>query len=299
MRLIATLCLIVLTLAHGHADEVIHYPRAESAADRRNDYALELLQLALREAGSTARLEPSDQAMTQQRSFSELQAGKNLQILWAMTTKEREQQALPIRVPIYKGLIGWRLALIHARQSDLLAEVYSLADLAQYKAGQARDWPDADILRANQLPVETTSGYDNLFSMLGQERFDYMPRSVEEIWAEAEAHRADGALVDQHIVIHYPAAVYFFVNNANQALAETISLGLYRAIESGKFDRIFYSHFAAAIERARLRHRHVIELENPSLPDKTPLKNSRLWLKLPRSAAVGPPTRQRAYPFPD
>ncbi len=298
MRRLAMFGLAWLIFSGGHAfaqvDEVIRYPRAESAADRRNDYALELLQLALTEAGSTARLLPSEHVMPQQRSFSELQSGKHLQVLWAMTTKERERQALPIRVPIYKGLIGWRLMLVHASQSDLLADVYSAADLVRFRAGQAQDWPDTDILRANQLPVVATSGYENLFSMLGQGRFDYMPRSIEEIWAEAQAHRADGAIVDQYIVVHYPAAAYFFVSGSNRKLAETISTGLYRAIGNGKFDRLFYNHFAVAIEQARLSHRRVVELENPSLPEATPLKNTRLWLRFPRASAVGPSTRPRA-----
>lgn len=296
MRRIAVFCLAWLTLSCVYADEVIRYPRAESEADRRNDYALQLLQLALTEAGSKARLQPSDQVMTQQRSFSELQSGNQLQILWAMTTREREQMALPIRVPIYKGLIGWRLALVHASQSDLLANVFTTTDLARFRAGQAHDWPDTDILRSNKLPVVATSGYENLFSMLGQGRFDYMPRSIEEVWAEARAHRADGVIVDQHIVIHYPAAAYFFVNAANTRLAETISTGLYRAIENGKFDRLFYSHFSEAIEQARISHRHVIELDNPALPEATPLKNSRLWLRFPRPSAIGPATRPRANP---
>ena len=116
MGRIAILCLAWLSLTCAHAGDVIRYPQPESVLDRRNDYALELLQLALREAGSSARLAPAESPMTQERMLSELQAGKNLQVLWTMTTKEREKQALAIRVPIYKGLIGWRLALVHARE---------------------------------------------------------------------------------------------------------------------------------------------------------------------------------------
>jgi hypothetical protein len=108
--------------------------------------------------------------------------------------------------------------------------------------------------------------------------------------------RADGLIVDQHLVIHYPAAVYFFVSRAHPELAETVRLGLYRAIESGKFDRLFYGHFAEAIEQARLSHRQVIELRNPLLPESTPLQNERLWLRFPRSPAGGPATRPRAAP---
>ncbi|MFT3930265.1 MAG: transporter substrate-binding domain-containing protein [Spongiibacteraceae bacterium] len=296
MRRIAAFCLVWLSLACANADEVIRYPRPESQLDHRNEYALELLKLALREAGSKTALIASDKVMTQDRLFSELQDGKNLHVMWTMTTKERETLATPIRIPIYKGLIGWRLALIHASQSDLLARVKTIEDLARYTAGQARDWPDVSILRANNLKVTSVSGYENLFSMLGEKRFDYMPRSVGEIWGEADMHRADGVMVDPYVVIHYPAAVYFFVGKNNPELAKTIELGLRRAIQNGKFDRLFYSYYAAAIEKARLAERTVIELKNPSLPEQTPLNEAELWLQLPRSTATRTPIRNTPSP---
>ncbi len=286
-RIAAALCLAWITLTCAHAGEEIRYPRPESSLDKRNEYARELLKLSLHEAGSNARLVPSENVMSQERMFSEIEAGKNLQVFWVMTTKEREKRALAIRIPIYKGMIGWRLALVHASRSALFSQVHSLSDLANFSAGQARDWPDVEILQANNLHVVTASGYENLFSMLGQGRFDYLPRSVAEIWAEAELHREDGVVVDPYIVIHYPAAVYFFVNASNHALAETINTGLNRAIADGKFDRLFYSYFAAAIERARLGERNVIELKNPSLPGNTPLNRADLWLRLPRAASSG------------
>lgn len=284
MRRIAMLCFTWLSLTCAQADDIIRYPRPESQLDRRNEYALELLKLALHEGGSRTRLAPTAKPMTQDRLFAELEAGNDLQVMWTMTTKEREQQALAIRIPIYKGLIGWRLALVHASQSDLFAQVKTREDLANFSAGQARDWPDVDILRANNLKVVAVAGYENLFSMLGQGRFNYMPRSIGEIWLEADQHRADGIVVDPYIVIHYPAAVYFFVSKTNPSLAATINLGLNRAIQNGKFDRLFYSYFAAAIEKARFSERRVIELKNPSLPENTPLDQAHLWLRLPRTS---------------
>ncbi len=291
MRLTAMFCAAWMSLSYASASDITIYPRPQSESDTRNVYALELLQLALHEAGATTQLVPSDNTMTQERALSELEAGKRLQVMWAMTTREREQRALAIRVPIYKGLIGWRLALVHVTQSDLLSQVQSVDDLATFTAGLARDWPDVDVLRANHLKVITASGYENLFSMLGQKRFDYMPRSIGEIWDEAEAHRADGMLIDPYIVIHYPAAVYFFVNKSNPALAQKISLGLYRAIQNGKFDRLFYAYHTPAIEYARLNQRRVIELSNPSLPQSAPLDQSDLWLRLPRTAPKREPAK--------
>ncbi len=293
MRGLAVLCLVWIVAGSAFADEIIRYPRPESDHDKRNEYAIELLKLALKESGHKARLVPSDQAMTQERMLKEVETGTHLQVVWVMTTKEREQKALPIRIPLYKGLIGWRLALVHVTQSDLFANVHSLGDLRRYTAGQARDWPDAAILQANDLKVTTVAGYENLFSMLGQNRFDYLPRSIGEIWSEAESHRADGVMIDPNIVLHYPAAVYFFVSKSNPDLAQTLSVGLQRAIQNGKFDRLFYSYFTSAIENARLSERRVIELKNPDLPESTPLNQSHLWMKLPRATSPSPENPKR------
>lgn len=277
--------LLLLGMICGNiwAKDLIVYPQPEALDDHRGTYAVELLRLALTEASVDADLQPSSTLMMQERSFTELKKGA-LQVMWTMTTRQREAEALPIRIPIYKGLIGWRLPLVHASRSDLLASIRNIQQLAAFDAGQARDWPDASLLQANGLPVTTAASYSGLFQMLGRQRFDYMPRSVVEVWDEAQAHRTDGVIVDPHILLHYPAAVYFFVNKQNTALAQKISTGLERALSDGKFNRLFYRHHAKAIEQARISQRTVIELQNPLLPKETPLSRKELWLAFPSTA---------------
>ncbi len=279
---------LAMICANVWAKEFIVYPQPEAADDRRGEYAVKLLQLALTEAGSTAEIKPATTRMMQDRTFTELKRGGAIDVVWAMTTPQREADALPIRIPIYKGLIGWRVPLVHVERSDLLAQVNHLTQLAAFTAGQASDWPDTDILRANGLPVATTATYSSLFQMLGKQRFDYMPRSVVEVWQEAESHRGEGLIVDQHIALHYPAAVYFFVNKNNKGLADTLSTGLEKAISNGKFNRLFYSYHARYIEQARLSQRVVLELHNPLLPKETPLHRKELWLDFPNIKSTRP-----------
>lgn len=259
------------------AKVLIVYPQPEAPNDRRGEYAVALLRLALSEAQVDYELRPSRTLMMQERAFEELKKGNALQVMWTMTTREREAQALPIRIPIYKGLIGWRLPLVHVSRRDILASVRTLDQLKALDAGQARDWPDADIMQASGLPVTTSTDYTSLFRMLARHRFDYMPRSVVEVWDEADAHRDEGLVVDSHIVLHYPAAVYFFVNKQNTTLANVIATGLERAIANGKFNRLFNDYHAEAIERSQIEHRIVIELPNPLLPSETPLNRNELW----------------------
>ncbi|SMF43181.1 type 2 periplasmic-binding domain-containing protein [Pseudogulbenkiania subflava] len=274
---LASLCLIgASTLAQA---EVIVYPRPEAVGDARTDYPLILLRLAFAKAGANHQLRASEEWMQQGRALNELARGNTVRVAWSMTSIEREAALRPIRIPINKGLIGWRLPLVRAEQANLLAGVRTVQDLRHFIAGQGHDWPDTDILRGNGLKVVGVPQYENLFRMLVLKRFDYFPRSLIEIRAEAERHRADGIVIDQHLVIRYPTAFYFFVNRRDTALATTIERGLERAIADGSFDRLFCRHYAGFIEQARLEKRTVIELDNPILPPQTPLGRKELWFR--------------------
>lgn len=274
MLLLAWLGLIVSVFAQA---EVIVYPRPETASDARTDYPLTLLQLAFAKAGAKHELRASQAAMQQGRALTELARGGTLRVAWSMTSIEREAMLLPIRIPINKGLIGWRLPLVHAEQPDLLGTVHSVQDLRRFVAGQGHDWPDTEILRGNGLKVVGVPQYESLFQMLASQRFDYFPRSIVEIWAEAERHRSQGIVIDPHLVIRYPTAFYFFVNQHDTTLAETIRRGLERAIADGSFNRLFCQRHARLIEQAQLERRTVIELTNPILPPHTPLARKELW----------------------
>jgi hypothetical protein len=85
---------------------------------------------------------------------------------------------LPIRIPLDKGLLGWRVALVNAATPDRLAGITNVRQLAGLLAGQVADWPDTAILRHAGLKVLTSQDYGNLFPMLQRNRFDYFPRSV-------------------------------------------------------------------------------------------------------------------------
>jgi membrane-bound lytic murein transglycosylase MltF len=174
-------------------------------------------------------------------------------------------------------LIGWRIALVRAEQQHQFDQVKKLADLQRFRAVQGHDWPDLDVLRHNGLPTHFVSSYESLFSTVATGRVDYLPLSLIEAWPVSKLRPA--LTVDSNIVLHYPAAIYYFVNPRNTALAEEVRRGLEASIADGSFDKLFYRHFAAAIKLARLEHRRVIELRNPLLPAATPLERKELWFK--------------------
>ncbi|WP_137937706.1 transporter substrate-binding domain-containing protein [Chitinivorax sp. B] len=269
--------LFICTAATG---KTVYYQRSPTVDDARDVYPIQLLRLALDRSGGQYQLKPSAQAMLQGRALAELAVGRGVDVVWAMTSKEREAALRPIRIPIFKGLIGWRIPLVRASQANLFKDIRNLEQLKSLTAGQGHDWPDTDILLGNGIAVERVARYQGLFRMLTLGRFDYFPRSMSEIWAEADEHAKDGIVVDRFVVIHYPTAFYYFVNQRNTELANAIQSGLEAAIADGSFDKLFYQFHADILKRSEIDKRTVIELYNPTLPEKTPLQRRELWLQL-------------------
>lgn len=238
-------------------------------------YQLRLLKAALDASGQPYELIPAGRDLVQSRLLKEI-AAKRIDIYWSMTSTERERLLLPIRIPLDKGLNGWRLLLVAKTQQDVFNKVQSLADLSKYVLLQGHDWPDTQILKFNGLIVDTSQHPAQLFDMLRKGRAVGFPRSVVEISAEMNDHQPELA-IDPHLVLYYPSAVYFFVNKANQPLANAVERGLQRLQASGQFEQMFWQEYGAALKQANLAGRVMLSMRNPDLPLLTPLDNKSLW----------------------
>lgn len=274
MALAACLLAAVPALAQPPARMLVRYPKQESA----NSYPLEVLKLALQESGLSYTLEAVDAHMTQSRALQQLAKGESVDVAWSMTSQEREAILRPIRIPIDKGLLGWRLLLTNQAGAPGIAKIRTLDGLRKLQAGQGHDWPDTDILRYNGLPVQVSTSYDGLFKMLEAGRFDYFPRSVIEIWDEQKNFGDQKLEINKNLVLYYPTAFYFFVNLDDRHLAHTIENGLNKAIANGKFEQLFQQTYGEILKRANLKGRHRFDLYNPLLPLATPLARKELWI---------------------
>lgn len=278
MKRCLPLLLAFITCTVGATERLV-YPKHSQGTDPEA-YVVELLRLALERSGGQYQLEPSLEPVPQSRAQHSLMRNDGkLQVMWTMTTREREEQLAPIRIPIYKGLIGWRIPLVRADQAQILAGVAGLGDLKALRIGQRHDWPDTSILRANGLTVLTSPSYEGLFRMLQAGRFELFPREMVVAWDEVRHAREQGLdlVVDEHLVLHYPTALYFFTSKARPDLAAAIERGLERALADGSFDALFQRAHGDSIRRARLDQRRVITLHNPELPDTVPLDRAELW----------------------
>lgn len=253
----------------------------EKTGDPIASYIVEILALAIKKSDADYVIVKSKEApVPQARQILEMSQNRSkLDVIWTMTSDERERQILPIRIPIDKGFFGWRIAFVHASQAKLLQQVKTIEDLSQFRAGQGFLWPDTDILRSNGLQVITGSD-ESLANMLRARRFDYFPRPVIAIWNEQKNHDYRDLAIDTTFVLHYPTAFYFFVAPNQKKLAADLSRGLEKAVADGSFERTFNRYFQQFIQDADLKHRRIFELKNPLISEGSlPFHNPKLWFK--------------------
>ena len=272
---------IALMSNDASSSETIYYPRSTAKIDPHIDFILEILNTALREFPGKYQPVPSAAAYPQTRSINEaISPYGQIDLVWTMSTNEREAKLIPIRIPLDKGLLGWRIAFVNDKNKDILSQVKSLNDLKKFDAGQVHDWPDTEILQNNMLNVVSSSTYEAMFKMLAANRFDYSPRAIFEIWGELASHSSMPIFIDTHIVLHYPTAFYFFVSPRKPVFANDLKLGMERIITNGQFEKIFQKYQRDAIQKADIKHRTVIELRNPLLDSRRlPLNRPELWFK--------------------
>ena len=220
----------------------------------------------------------NDKSVSNTRVLNDVKSG-GLDVMWSMTSRDLEREYQDLYFPIFRGLLGMRLAIVKKENAHLLRHVKSLADLKAFVAGQGKVWPDTQILEHNGLEVAKTLKYPNLFYMLEGGRFDYFPRGINEPWDEIVRHAELNLTVEPHVLIKYRAPLYFFVNKNNGQLHRQLTQALEELVADGSFESLFFAdeQVQNALALANVNQRVVIELNNPLLTSHTPIHRSELW----------------------
>ena len=263
------------------ATTTVVYPADEDDGDTRVNDLKEIMQMALKKTEpefGAFELRPSTLKMNGLRYLSELENGRTINIAWSSTSEEMEEKFLPIRIPLRKGILGYRIALINEGKQALIDQVKSINDLKKLTVGQGNGWRDIQLYEANGIAV-TQAKYSNLFRMTAYERFDLFPRGINEVFSEFALHSQQNPTlaIEKNLLIYYPWPYYFFFNKNDAALKKRIELGLRKMMKDGSFDQIFIKYNGKAIERANLPGRRLIRINNYLLPKNTPLDDASLW----------------------
>jgi hypothetical protein len=287
LRFAVCLCLVISIVdAVAYADGPMLYifDAPESPRDLRYVYHWEILKTALERTKNRYgpyRMIPSE-TMTERRQIVELeQAIGNLTVMYRDATNEQERELIPIRIPVDKNLVGYRIFLIRKEDQPRLSAVKTIDDLRRFTIGLGSQWLDVDLFTANKFRIVTGSSYDGLFEMLIHRRFDLLSRGANEILDEYEQRKSNmpDLHIEETLLVMYPAPMYFWFSKTPEGkrLAARAEAGMRSMIEDGTYDRIFFKHFRSAIERLNLRKRRIIRLKNPFLTPETPLNDMRLW----------------------
>lgn len=242
-------------------------------------YAKGLLRLALSKVPGDYELNESIPNNSSEERMISLLMDKKLDVVWYATTSDLEERLLPIRICIYRGLLGYRILMIKKGTQHKFDSIKNLEDLKKVSLGQGRFWADTSVLTANNLNVVKVLKYDSLFYMLDGERFEAFPRGAHEPWSEMLRHPKLELDVEKNLLLAYTNPFYFFVDKSNTALAAKIERGLRIAIEDGSFNEYFLNDPTVkdVMNKANLNNRILIRLENPGLPPKTPVNDKSLW----------------------
>lgn len=211
--------------------------------------------------------------MTQGRVEQLLRTGELLHLAVLAPNLQREKALLPVYFPLSRGLLGFRVCLINPAQQKKFEQINNLADWikAEILIGQGANWPDVEILRANNLLVTTNPIPALLFEMLRQQRFDCFARGINEINYELALPEAKGLSLESNLLLFYPQPAMLFVAPNKSDLANRLQLGLEHAWQSGFMAAHFTKHYAALIRQIGCERRTLLRLKNPALSPATAL----------------------------
>jgi len=290
MRYVLSLKMVVVLMllsCTANAMMTYIYNAPESATDSRYLYQWKILQTALEKTwpqfGPYRMIKA--EVMSERRQTDEMiHASGKLSVMYLDSNPTLEKKLVPVRIPVDKNLVGYRVLLIRREDAVRFAAVHTLSDLKQYRYGLGLGWLDVDILRADGFKVVTGSSYEGLFDMLNHRRFDAFLRGVTEVLDEIEQHRQrlPDLYIGPHILIYYPLPMYFWFckNDMGRRLAKRVEQGMRMMIRDGSYDRLFSEYQGYKIKRLQLKQRRLFRIDNPYLVPETPFVDKRLWFNL-------------------
>lgn len=277
MKIISGLFIVLSVLLINNPSLAINIKVSDS---RENNFYMDALKWVLDKSGEEYKIIPTTYPLSSQKRKIILLKNEEIDIIYAGTSKKLEDELLPIRFPIMRGLSGNRLFIINKNYQNDYNLVNNINDLKKYVGFQGIGWEDTQILEASGLE-QVTRLYDNIFISINAGSSYYFPRGMTEVFSELVDKKQElpNLDIEKKIVLAYKTAVFFFVNPSNTKLAKIIETGFINGYKDGSYERFFYSHplIKSSIEQANLQNRLIIEISNPLLSSDTDAIAKQYW----------------------
>lgn len=279
--LLSCLCLCFATASMG--TEIKHSKvRAGSTLDQ---YAVELLQFLVELNGEKAEMVPFEGSSSQARKELQLKAGE-LDVDWFGGSQIDENRVQPVRYPIFRGLLGYRVFITNRETARKLKYKMPLEQLQQFHVIQGSGWGDADILKNSGFTsVSTLPDFENLFKVIELGRAELFPRSITEPYGELDSRchltaqfvcRDKNMLVDDKLLLVYKFPMYFFVSPKRPDIKHYIENAFRKHYD--EFLTFFHKHPLVIESLKRLKGRTVYYLDDTrALSPETKAVPSQYW----------------------
>lgn len=256
--------------------------KGQSEIDIRTGYTYDILNKALAigvDKFGPYEIEVAGFSIPNHQTLKELTRGEFINVAMALSTDEWEQNSIPIRIPLRRGIFSYRLLAINKSNSEAFNNINNLEQLKQLTIGLRKSWRTRETFEVLGFTISDAYSYDSIFAMLDKNRFDYIPRGIHEIYDEIEIRKASfpNLAVEPRLALHIPAPFYMFVSKTTPKIAERLSWGLEELVKQGILKDTFEQYYGGYIKDADLENRTIIHLGNPVLPSKTPLERKELW----------------------
>ncbi|WP_105169963.1 hypothetical protein [Pseudoalteromonas sp. T1lg23B] len=263
------ICILAIMSFNGFTKTIRYVDATALRNNPNNMYFVKVLELALSKStndGDTEWLQPLDVMITQRRQLIELKK-KNIDVMWTMSSAQRDQQALAVPVPLAFGSYGLRLLVINKGDKHVFARVEKAEQLQKLTALVGRDWPDKSILLDNGYRIDDSHNEELLYDVLQNENGYYFPRAVTEANSELSMLHNKQLMITPKFVMQYPAVMYFYVRKDNLELAQKLTQGLRTAYKDGSLEQLFFSfeHHRKAFAAFDFKKAEFIQLNNRQL----------------------------------
>jgi len=166
--------------------------KGQSEIDIRTKYTYNILNKALsigRNKFGPYKIETAGFSIPNHQTLKELTKGEFINVAMALSTEEWEENSIPIRIPLRRGIFSYRLLAINKSNSEVFNNINTLEQLKKLTIGLRKSWRTRDTFVTLGFTISDAYSYDSIFAMLDKNRFDYIPRGIHEIYDEIEIRK--------------------------------------------------------------------------------------------------------------
>lgn len=233
-----------------------------------DQYYLDLIEAALKITANEGpyRIDYTDEALSTLRKRELLAAGVRVNIdrMTGFNSLHNPQDGfIRVKVPLMRGIHGFRVLLIRSQQQSEFDKVKTLADLRKLTMGFGRGW-EGYLYQHEGINVMDAQDMSALLKMLAAGRFDYIPLAATEIEDSFSIDNkpVSSLVAEKHLLLYMPLPIFFYVSDKTPELAKRIEKGLLVMDERGEMKAIFDKYFAERLKKLHLSQRTIIQIPN-------------------------------------